>query len=423
MRKFILLLSFMAFTFSVFAQEKIYWATILPYENGVAQASRTESYSGGEGEWGLVDEQGNTILEPTYKLMRPWREGLSKVLSMDGWFGFIDMTGKVVIPLKYIPNCDFYYGFYNSFAAIRTYNGWGFINKKGEEVIPPNYSYVKLFNKQGYAVVYENMYWGTYCKPEITDKTKYAVIDTLGNEIIKMGKYDGISDDDGNGNFIVKQKNSEKYGVIDINDNVIVPIIYDRINGWGQYYIVVQKSKYGILDINGNQQVSLKYDYIKGLHYGNKISFYVFQNESSGLINENGEMLTMKKYETIGDYKNDGNYTNNDCGANSMARWNRAMAKYNGKWGWVNIDGEEVISCQYDNVNQYDFRFSKTGIIAVAKKGSDRYKWGVIDTNGKIILPLIYDYVIIDKNDEEIQVSLNGREFVVDRNGKKIRDR
>ena len=59
-------------------------------------------------------------------------EGLGLVQTESG-YGFIDTTGKMVIPPKYLEVKPFYEGL----AAVRVGDKWGFIDRSGELVIPP----------------------------------------------------------------------------------------------------------------------------------------------------------------------------------------------------------------------------------------------------------------------------------------------
>jgi hypothetical protein len=57
-----------------------------------------------------------------------FREGFVKV-TLDGKWGFVDKTGKEVIPLKY----DWVIDFYDGLAEVELDSKWGFIDKKGNE--------------------------------------------------------------------------------------------------------------------------------------------------------------------------------------------------------------------------------------------------------------------------------------------------
>ena len=66
-------------------------------------------------------------------------------------YGFMDSTGKLVIPYTYTKALDFSGGL----AAVRDNNGkWGFVNKKGNLVIPYKYDGVSYNGFQdGFALV------------------------------------------------------------------------------------------------------------------------------------------------------------------------------------------------------------------------------------------------------------------------------
>jgi hypothetical protein len=65
--------------------------------------------------------------------------------------GFIDTTGKLIIPAKFANAFDFNEGL----AAARMKSLYGFINTKGEFVIPPKYSYAEGF-RNGSAVIFKD---------------------------------------------------------------------------------------------------------------------------------------------------------------------------------------------------------------------------------------------------------------------------
>ena len=66
----------------------------------------------------------------------------------DGKWGFIDRSGKVVIPFKY----DWALWFSEGLCAVQETNKYGFIDKTGKLVIPFIYDRTNLFN-EGLAVV------------------------------------------------------------------------------------------------------------------------------------------------------------------------------------------------------------------------------------------------------------------------------
>ena len=69
-------------------------------------------------------------------------EGLAKV-KLNDKYGFIDKTGKEVIPIKY----DDAYSFSEGLALVKLNNKYGFIDKTGKEVIPIKYDDAYSFSK------------------------------------------------------------------------------------------------------------------------------------------------------------------------------------------------------------------------------------------------------------------------------------
>lgn len=80
------------------------------------------------------------------KLERPeltyfvFSDGLAEVVipGADHSSGFVDKTGKIVIPIQY----DLVNDFKEGLAAFADKDGWGFINKEGEVIIKPQFEQV-----------------------------------------------------------------------------------------------------------------------------------------------------------------------------------------------------------------------------------------------------------------------------------------
>lgn len=77
-------------------------------------------------------------------------EGLAWV-QKDGKWGYINKTGKVVIPLQY----DDAYSFYEGLAVVKKDGKYGFINKTGKIIVPLQYDDVGAFY-EGLAWVYKD---------------------------------------------------------------------------------------------------------------------------------------------------------------------------------------------------------------------------------------------------------------------------
>lgn len=142
---------------------------------------------------GYIDEKGKEIIPATFTRAYDFKEGLALV-EMEGNFYYIDKTGKKVleVPFKYersiqksdragrmnISEGDFY-GFSNGLALFEKEGKYGYINKKGKEVLPAEYAYAEPF-LNGVAIVYlpSDSIKGLF--------THYA-IDTQGKKLYHFG--------------------------------------------------------------------------------------------------------------------------------------------------------------------------------------------------------------------------------------------
>ena len=73
-----------------------------------------------------------------YKNIGDFSEGLARVKLNDKW-GFIDKTGKEVVPPKYDETGNFHEGL----AKVKLNGKYGFIDTTGKEVVPPT-KYVSI---------------------------------------------------------------------------------------------------------------------------------------------------------------------------------------------------------------------------------------------------------------------------------------
>jgi len=101
----------------------------------------------GSSKYGYINQQGETVIEPQYDLSLPFSEGLAtvKFIKPDGHaiFRIINKSGNIIAD-----NLDYAFAgiFREGLAGVESFDHrWGFIDKKGKEVIEPKYAGVKLF--------------------------------------------------------------------------------------------------------------------------------------------------------------------------------------------------------------------------------------------------------------------------------------
>ncbi len=98
---------------------------------------------------GYVDKTGKVVIAPHFDMALPFVEGLAEVKNADGC-GFIDTTGKAVVPLGSID--DGAEQFSEGLANVKIGKKWGFVDKSGNLVIAAQFDYAFKFS-EGLAAV------------------------------------------------------------------------------------------------------------------------------------------------------------------------------------------------------------------------------------------------------------------------------
>ena len=102
-------------------------------------------------------------------------------------------------------------------------------------------------------------------------------------------------------------------------------------------------------------------------------------------------------------------------------------SKKDGKYGLIDKTGKEVIPFIYDKIwfladtlsGIYDQVIYYKGYVKVKKDG----KWGLLDgEDNEILKPVFYDEIEVIKilSDDYVKINLDGRETIVNKNGKII---
>jgi len=112
----------------------------------------------GNGVYGYVDENLNLMLTFTYQNACDFSEGLAAV-KKDGKWGYIDESGKIIIPLEYDMKDDGGYCFRNGLVPVCKEGKYGIINRSGKTVVAFNYDEI-LQGINGKYIAKKNGVWG-----------------------------------------------------------------------------------------------------------------------------------------------------------------------------------------------------------------------------------------------------------------------
>lgn len=103
----------------------------------------------------MIDSTGKVIGDTKYQAVHIFNDTTYAAVMLNGKWGFIDSSGKMVIDPQY----EDARSFANGYAAVRKDGKWGFINTEGKMIIEPQFENAKDFNDHGCVFVIRNDGW------------------------------------------------------------------------------------------------------------------------------------------------------------------------------------------------------------------------------------------------------------------------
>jgi len=214
------------------------------------------------------------------------------------------------------------------------------------------------------------------------------------------------------GYYRFQMENSEEWGIINISCEVIVKNKYQNVGALSENLFEVQKNnKWGIIDIEEKQLLGFKASKI----HGTFVNDYVIAklDDEYHKINQNGELIENLDITHIlrpnsNSYWSTTNSERRKVLLNGIEREETdefcpfdEITEYKGKWGIINLSGELLIEPKYDYIDFFGLTDCYKTVIGalyfdnapngqLLLKGT---KSGVIDSEGNIIIPTIYDWV------------------------------
>ena len=276
----------------------------------------------------------------------------------------------------------------------------GVIDKTGNTIINADYERIDIPNPQKDVFI---------CYLE---DNKYEILNKKGNKILnKFNEVEVISaiedDDIRIEKNILKFKKDNLYGLIDLDGNIILDALYEKIDGlpYKSGNILIKKDgKFGIADINGNQIIETKFDSINSDGYCSpvdsyeKAGFIVSEKNKNGInygyIDYKGKSILDTKYESI---ERTLEYDEEDI---------FLIVMQNGKKG-VFKNKKKIIDLKFQEITYSDM----SNVFVVNKNG----KYGFYNNNGKVILKPQYtnysmagNYISVQENNKTQLFDING---------------
>lgn len=351
----------------------------------------------GQNTWGYNDEKGNVIIPlGKYKFLNPIDEKGMILAELGNKHGYIDIHENIIVPFEY-DDIDL---FNHELASVKKNTKYGFVNRSGKLVIPIQFDNNSDFQNSGLALVEKNH--------------KFGFIDKADNEIIPLN-YQDASDSTLDSLVVLNKKG--KWAFFDSFGKQKTEFIYDEIaltnidikgesesTFWKNGLILVRKNgKVAYLDKNLKEIIPFgRYDF--GERFNQNRIAIVSKNHKYGVINEFGKEIVKPEYDTLEHPEED--YHESEIFEGKNKNHITLLDKH----------GNKI----YDKIKDYNFDFSrlknKVQRIYIIQNLKNQY--GVVDGQGKIIIPCIYDEIQDFYGTANTIVKLKGKFGLVSSNNK-----
>lgn len=329
--------------------------------------------------YGYANYRGTIILNPIYTQLERVTEianekGVYFIAFKNGQAGLLK-NNKEILNYEYE---DIQYNVLGSIFVTKRNGKYGAVNQEGTTVLYPEY---------------DNVYTGGMYLNALKDKDIF-IFDLNGNKI-ETNEVSKTKTE--NANYYITIDKNNKYKVVDSKDNIIIDKDYTYIEYLpGDYFIVERDSKSGIIDSNGKSVIELKYDSISRINETDILQME--KDRNIALYNLNMKEIVSMDNAIVKEVKDEKAYillysdtdfkyldkNGNILTSQNLFENNSLFAKnINGKWGFVDKDGNLKVQNDYELVTD----FNKYGFAGIKKDG----KWGSINQNGEVVQEPTYD--------------------------------
>lgn len=341
------------------------------YEDNVLKVKKGELY-------GLIDFSGKEILEPKYQEINALKGTKnSLIIKQNDKLGLSDNKGNVIIKPEYKEIKSIQENYQNGYIVVNQDNKYGIIDFTSQVIVETGYEDIKQITGNHMYVVKQDGKW------KLINSKKETLIENV-NDVTQI-----LED-----KIIIKKDN--QYGILLVSGEEKIKPQYEELSSiFNDYYLAKKSGKYGIIN-SVNEQV-LPFQYSK-ITYKKDADFVVAEKENVAM----GEIYNNKFEKKLDGIVSDINaekgyiriYIENEykyynlsfeekTSTEFLQNNNLLLSKKDGKYGYINRDGNLVIDYTYEDAQE----LNEYGYAAVKKDG----KWGAIDKTGAVVVNCNYN--------------------------------
>lgn len=350
------------------------------------------------GKFGYLDKNGREIIPCIYAYAEDFKDGIA-VVQYEGKFRNIDSTGKLlnanVREHENWRNRNYSYTLIGKLKTVQTATGYGLINENDVFVVPAIYENITPLRSEHNG------------RTQFSDKVfsarrygKVGIVDIAGNVLLPF-EYEQINDYPSKYGFRVVRKDDKHWGMLNRNCEMIVPCIYEGMSsGYDEdHFQFWTNGKTGIMDTTGKITIPAEYNQMY-LYKNNRA--LVQKDSLFGFIDTAGNVVIPIIFERLNSefhnglclvYQNDKAGFIDTTGAivipciydNARVFTGKATGVQQGdKWALIDREGKPITEFEYSFIS-YEWRGE--GEVQVRKNG----KIGYLNSKGREVIPCEYD--------------------------------
>lgn len=296
------------------------------------------------GQFGWMDLSGNIVIPAQYSTVGFFKEGLAWA-EKSGKYGFVNKANEVVIPFKFSSANDFDKGR----AIVQLDTLFGIIDRSGAYIVEPQYKDIGQFSE---GLIYA------------LKDSLYGYFDGLGYPRIPEQYEEAFSFSGGMAKVTFKGLE----GYIDAFGSFKVKPLYESINLFGDSAIVIEGDESAKLaTFQGNEIKTIPIEEIGPLVSDRAL---VISEDKIGYLDKRGQTMIPATLDYFTNARSEGEFSGM-----------YAKASKAGKFGIIDRFGKPVIPFVYSKLG------AVSNLIAFEKAG----KWGFIDLQNKPVVPPMYE--------------------------------
>lgn len=292
------------------------------------------------GRYGVI-KNSDVKIDFIYQTVEYSKEADLYAVQRTGQYGVLNIDGKTIVDIEYKG-----IKFNGLYILAETQTEEAYFDKKGEKVEGKYTGIIEATDAKSYITIDSNNLYGIANeKGEEVVKNEYLYIEYAFNR------------------FFVAYKEGKGLGVIDKDGNVVVDFKYDVLSKVGEHPLLkgknMEKNTTTVYSKDMNEIVTLESS-ILDIHND---YVEIFSRKSATFVDIFGEKKEAKE----------------------VLKNNKLFAACkDGKWGFLDKDGNVKIDYIYDFVTE----FNSYGFAGVEKNG----KWGIINEDGNMTCECMYEF-------------------------------